>query len=682
MGSLRKIIADYISGVDAPRNYIREGNFDHGVKGFSTYKESDSVTFTITTDQVGLTAHNLFVGQLISFTAIAGGTTGIAVDTGYYVVLIVDANNFKIAATKGGAVIDLATSDGTGTLVRDRPKLGTGGSPNITLTRVTSNSLKGNASGLLTKQAANRMGEGFSYTFTIDRKHKAKVLYQQFLYEVASGAYTDSEISAYVYGPIDGSPVVTELSPKCLKNSSLIEQFDSAFQTALVGSQYRLCLHISLPDVVAYTMRFDEFKSVEKRGIKNSIVSDWITYNAPISASPTPPTYGTIVVNNAKWRRVGDSMEIKFDFQQSSAGTAGSGNYIFPLPQGYSIDMVKFINSGFTNVGSGLAFNSVATGTGSPIIYNATNFLFEVTSGGNANGGLQSISNGYFSLADASAVYSFTALVPIVGWGATTEVFGDAETRVVTARASISGTPAITSGSPVLWNVVNYDSHGRFDVLTGKYTIGSPGKYHVKSSIYTGGATNIYIRKNGTIISQGSPAGASTPGQVFDELDLVAGDEITITPDATTTLTQDILNNLSVCKVSGPSQIAIGEKIVALAGLSGSYAYTANTPIVFDQRLRDSHNGLNISTGEFTCPAPGDYLVSGYAQNQTGTQSSMSIWKSGVSQRDISTCASGGNNSYNGTSILPDCKAGDVITLRLNTSVTLSSGASMSICKL
>lgn len=72
-----------------------------------------SVTFTDAGDLVGLTAHGLKVGDAIGFTSITT-TTGISVDTVYYVGPTVNTDTFQISTTKGGTAIAL-TTDGSGT---------------------------------------------------------------------------------------------------------------------------------------------------------------------------------------------------------------------------------------------------------------------------------------------------------------------------------------------------------------------------------------------------------------------------------------------------------------------------------------------------------------------------------------------------------------------------------------
>lgn len=74
---------------------------------------SIAATTTASTDVFNATAHGLANGSQIVLTALAT-TTGVSVDTIYY-VRDQTANTFKVAATPGGAAIDLV-SDGTATV--------------------------------------------------------------------------------------------------------------------------------------------------------------------------------------------------------------------------------------------------------------------------------------------------------------------------------------------------------------------------------------------------------------------------------------------------------------------------------------------------------------------------------------------------------------------------------------
>jgi len=74
-----------------------------------------SVTFTDAGDTVTLNSHGLVEGDAVAFTSITS-TTGIAVDTVYYVGGTITANTFQLSATKGGAALTL-TTDGSGTAI-------------------------------------------------------------------------------------------------------------------------------------------------------------------------------------------------------------------------------------------------------------------------------------------------------------------------------------------------------------------------------------------------------------------------------------------------------------------------------------------------------------------------------------------------------------------------------------
>lgn len=68
-----------------------------------------AVTFTDAGDVVNLTAHGLKEGDAIGFTSITT-TTGIVVDTVYYVGGTITANAFQVSATKGGSALALTTN--------------------------------------------------------------------------------------------------------------------------------------------------------------------------------------------------------------------------------------------------------------------------------------------------------------------------------------------------------------------------------------------------------------------------------------------------------------------------------------------------------------------------------------------------------------------------------------------
>jgi len=149
-------------------------------------------------------------------------------------------------------------------------------------------------------------------------------------------------------------------------------------------------------------------------------VTEWVSFPMIIDAVTTTPTKGTIVVDSARWRRVGDSMEIHYDYRQTGAGSAGSGTYLFKMPTGYSIDTTKITARGpslfvIGVVGSGSTSTNptsdVATKNAHVAVFDA-NSLVLVSQGGASNHTV--VDNDTDQLSNTNVAYSFDATVPIV----------------------------------------------------------------------------------------------------------------------------------------------------------------------------------------------------------------------------------------------------------------------------
>lgn len=156
--------------------------------------------------------------------------------------------------------------------------------------------------------------------------------------------------------------------------------------------------------------------------IEHKSITPWTTYTMTIGATTTPPTKGTVTTDLARWRRSGDCIEIRYDIVQTSAGSGGSGNYLFPVPNNslWTIDTAK------QTVGStpralgivGSAWNDDGSGSGrrqgSLKAYNSTNLAIILT--------YTSITDSEYigavaTLAGTNQSYSLSSdCVPITGW--------------------------------------------------------------------------------------------------------------------------------------------------------------------------------------------------------------------------------------------------------------------------
>lgn len=152
------------------------------------------------------------------------------------------------------------------------PVDGTGGSPNVTWTRTTSSPLSGDASFLFTKDAANRQGQGVSYTFTIDSADDNGGLFNSPLsYSPDTGTYsggsstTDSDLTVYVVSLEFGTVIQPSYYKLDASVNGKVVKATPVFQlpvSAGGGSarQFRLCVHVATTSASAYTVKFDEIK--------------------------------------------------------------------------------------------------------------------------------------------------------------------------------------------------------------------------------------------------------------------------------------------------------------------------------------------------------------------------------------------------------------------------------------
>ena len=116
------------------------------------------------------------------------------------------------------------------------------------------------------------------------------------------------------------------------------------------------------------------------------------------------------------WRRVGDSAEIRYDYQHGSAGSAGSGGYNFSLPPGLTADLNKVtaLASAIPNlVGTASGFDGTTVSWGYTSLVDSTHVQLSI---GNQTNALNPVGSSFCSLSGTVTRYSFTATVPIVGW--------------------------------------------------------------------------------------------------------------------------------------------------------------------------------------------------------------------------------------------------------------------------
>lgn len=217
------------------------------------------------------------------------------------------------------------------------PVDGTGGSPNVTFAASSSAPQRGVYSGLFTKDAANRQGQGVSVDFTLDTQDVGKPFTFSFD-TIASAAFTGlsgtESMRVYCYDVTNGAllPGYVDVSPGTSTTKG--------FFLATSSTSYRFILHVSGTGTSAWTVKVDDVTVGQQPMSLASTTTDWQTY------TPTFNGLGTVTSIVARWRRVGDSIQICGTF--TTGTVSGSGIAYMSLPNSYQINTtIVSSNRGF-----------------------------------------------------------------------------------------------------------------------------------------------------------------------------------------------------------------------------------------------------------------------------------------------------------------------------------------------
>lgn len=603
-------------------------------------------------DEVGSSLHNL---QAFTYADAASRLAGAGLvsadigkvakqtDTNRYYILLSDSPvtwSEITAPSNGGSgvnyIINTNSEDSTAgwatyaDAAAAVPVNGTGGSPNVTFTRSTSSPLRGAASFLLTKDAANRQGQGASYDFTIDRADLAQPISIEFDYEPSTNfvAGDSSDLRVYIYDVTNS--LVIQPAPYTIQGGIGEFTFKSIFQTASNSTSYRLILHVATTNALAWTFKCDSFRIGPQAVLLGAPVSDWNSF-VPTGSWSTNTTY------TGEWRRVGDSADVRVKVATSGAPTAAT--LTVQLPTGLVIDTAKLTTGTYIQLGDGVISDSDTTIYDGPISINDTTSVAPKVDAGST-----------ITLINATTPFTFGAgdyltlrfTVPIVGWGSSVVMSNDTDTRVTAARyfmsaSSATATLANNTANPVVLDFDSKVNDTHSAVTPGaswKYTAPVPGFYKViahaqdDSSITAAAVNRIFnlsLHINGSNAKNadlGTPhrwqttaaaIGAITGGEATVFLN--AGDYFDVrgfqnSGTALTYIQQAQGTYISVERISGPSTVAASETVAMRYTTTAGQNVTHNVfvALTFGTKDYDTHGAFDGTT--FIAPAPGKYHLS------------------------------------------------------------------------
>jgi hypothetical protein len=229
------------------------------------------------------------------------------------------------------------------------PVDGTGGSATVTWTRQSGTILRGNQSFKLTKDAANRQGEGASYDFTIKTQDISKKLKIQFDFKTDEDtAYAADDLAVYVYD-VTNSNLITPHDTGILDGQNIMTtSFDSTTSTS-----YRLIFHIATTNASAWDAYIDNVIVGPGKASQGAAIDEWKEFTLALQ-NFSIKSNGTN--SKGQYRRVGDSLEIQFTAIHNGAGSGGDVTM--------EIDTIFSLTPDLTNMGAADSQHIVGSGHG------------------------------------------------------------------------------------------------------------------------------------------------------------------------------------------------------------------------------------------------------------------------------------------------------------------------------
>ena len=354
------------------------------------------------------------------------------------------------------------------------PVDGAGGAPSITLatTVVTAEILRDTVSFKLSKDAANRQGEGVSFDIAIDRADENKLLKYDLEYQTSAN-YVDGDISVYIYD-VDGAVLITPTGTDGVSiPASLTPALKSVSWASTGSTNYRMILHIATVNgATAYDFFFDTVVVGPGTRVRAPPITDWEPYTPP-----GIPTNVSGTVTSAFQKRDGDSIsaEIRITLDGAVTGiiTYDAADW---LPSGLTFDSAKHAGAGRGSLGQWQGFDASASST--------TNMSYGHIAFG-STGGLSLGLHGSPDLATVGSPFTWTSTdvmvftitrVPIAEWAGSGIIFQPSASDL-----SIKATKIVTPTGSWTTNVT----------YTGQYS-GSGDTMHFIGEVVLSGAPDVF----------------------------------------------------------------------------------------------------------------------------------------------------------------------------------------------
>jgi hypothetical protein len=229
------------------------------------------------------------------------------------------------------------------------PVDGTGGSAvaQVTMLITTSSPIRGTKSAVISKDAANRQGVGYSYDFTISNVDKGVTAGVE-MDLLTSANYASGDVVFYIYD-VTNSTLITPRATALPKLDNYGKFFtDYGLQT---GTTYRFILHIATTNASAWTITFDTMVNSTTR----TAVPGGLAIYTGRDTSLTTAGFGTIASPIVDYWTVGSILKAKGRF---TTGTVSGTTAAITLRNSYVADLgtaTQVVGKWWRNTATGAA---------------------------------------------------------------------------------------------------------------------------------------------------------------------------------------------------------------------------------------------------------------------------------------------------------------------------------------
>jgi hypothetical protein len=291
--------------------------------------------------------------------------------------------------------------------------------------------LHGKVSAKLTHDAS--VNQSFKEVKAVDRKFRGQAIVMR-LNVKSSASAGNVTISVY-----DETNAASLLSSTQLNLSNDVDGISNAVSFTIPSTSSSISYTITaLPEAGSPVTFIDDIVAELSNvalletsvDITTPVVTEWQNAGTVlISATTTAPTKGATILDQVLLKRNGTNAEIVYKYQQNSAGSAGSGDYLFELPNGLQFDLSMITPySGSFSTGLELdgqkaliGYGHIGTGSGSSrgqvsiFAYNSTKFRVVATQAFSA---YTAVSSSFYNAANPLS-FNFQINAPINSWEAT-----------------------------------------------------------------------------------------------------------------------------------------------------------------------------------------------------------------------------------------------------------------------